>query len=228
MNLTDIRAKIYLLTSTSGTSDFPDATLVPLVNNAYERVTGLINSADGRWQFDDSNNTDMPIATTDIVQNQQDYTFSAGQLEVTRMEIKDSSGNWQKLDPLDQTDIYNQSLTDFMKTPGVPQFYDKIGNSIFLYPVPNYSQSASLKLWYERGPNYFLTSDTTKQPGFNTLFHDLLAYWPAYDYALAHAKSNANSIMAVIQEKEDALEEYYALRSHDDPVALKARPRSYR
>lgn len=228
MTLDQLRTKIYLLTSTAGTADFPDATLVPLVNNAYDRVTSLINSADGRWQFDDSNNTDFPIATTDIVQNQQDYSLSVGQLEITRAEIKDSSGNWQKLNPIDQVDIYNQSLTDFMKTPGIPQFYDKIGNSLMLYPIPNYSQSASLKLWYERGPNYFLTSDTTKQPGFNSLFHDLLAYWPAYDYALAHGKGNANALLAIIQQKEDALEEYYALRSHDDPIALKARPRSYR
>lgn len=228
MTLDQIRTKAYLLTSTSGTSDFPDATLVAEANNALERIVALINSADGRWQFDDTNNTDLPIATTDLVQNQQDYSLATSHLEITRVEVEDSSGHWQKLQPIDQTDIYNQSLTDYLKTAGTPSYYDKIGNSVFLYPKPNYSQSASLKLYFERGPNYFTTADTTKTPGFNTLFHDLIPYWIAYNFAVANGKQNAQQLFALIQEKENSLAEYYALRAHDDPIQLRARPRSYR
>lgn len=228
MTLDQIRTKVYLLTSTNGTSDFPDATLVAEANNALERIVALINSADGRWQFDDTNNTDLPIATTDIVTNQQDYSLATSHLEITRAEIQDSSGNWSKLMPIDQADIYNQSLTDFLKTAGTPIYYDKIGNSVFLYPKPNYSQAASLKLYFERGPSYFATTDTTKTPGFNTLFHDLIPLWVAYNFAIANGKQNAQGLMQEITMREDAMTEYYALRSHDDPIQLRARPRSYR
>jgi hypothetical protein len=228
MTLDQIRTTTYLYTSTSGTADFPDATLVALANNALERVVSLINSADGRWQFDDSNNTDLPIATTDIVLNQQDYALATSHLQINRAEIKDASGNWQKLTPIDQTDLYNQSLTDFMKTAGTPVYYDKIANSVLLYPTPNYSQAASLKLYFERGPSYFLTSDTTKAPGFNTLFHDLIPLWVSYNFAIANGKANAQALQTEIQQHEDALVEYYALRSHDDPIRLRARPRNYK
>jgi len=140
----------------------------------------------------------------------------------------DTNGNWNKLEPLDLTDVFNQSLTDFLKTASLPVYYDKIGNSIFLYPKPNYTQSGSLKLWIDRGPNYFVSSDTTKAPGFNSLYHDLCALWPAYNFALANGRSNANQLMTEIQAKEDALKEDYALRAKDDHPRLKARPYSFR
>lgn len=222
MTLDQIRTKTYFLTSTN-LSSFPDATLVNEANNALERMVSLINAADGRWQFDDTNNTDLPIATTDLVLNQQDYSLATSHLEITRVELKDASGNWQLLQPIDQTDVYNQSLTDFMKTTGTPVYYDKLANSVFLYPTPNYAQSGSLKLYFERGPNYFLTSDTSKQPGFNTLFHDLIPMWIAYNFAIANGKKNASLLLTEIQRKEDALTEYYALRAHDDPIRLKRR-----
>lgn len=227
MTYSDIKTLVYQLTSTNSSS-FPDATLVVSANNALDRVTSLIMASDGRWQFDDTNQTDFPIATTDVVQNQQDYALSTSHLEITRAEIKDTDGNWHKLTPIDQTDVYNQSLTDFMKTPGVPMYYDKIANSVFLYPIPNYSQDDSLKLYFERGPSYFASNDTTKTPGFNSLFHDLVAFWTAYNFAISNGKSNANMLMAGIQQKEEQLREYYSLRAKDDHVRVKARPYRYR
>ncbi len=229
MTLDNLRQKIYFLTSTNSSS-FPDAKLVVEVNNAFDRVVSLIHASDGRWEWDDSNNTDLPIATTALVANQQDYTLSTDHLQITRVEYKDNaaSPNWHLLMPIDQADIYNQSLTDYLKTASNPVYYDKIGNSVFLYPMPSFSQSASLKVYFKRGPNYFTTSDTTKAPGFNTLYHDLLALWPSYNYALANDKSNGNALLAQINLKEDALREEYALRSKEDTPRLRAAPYSWR
>ena len=227
MDLNAIRTKAYLLTSTN-INTLPDVTLVAEANNALERVVSLINSCDNRWQFDDSNNSDLPIAIADLLASQQDYSLATSHLSITRAEIKDTNGNWQKLIPIDQTDVYNQSLTDYLKGVGVPTYYDKLGNSVFLYPPPSYSQSGSLKLYFERGPSYFATSDTTKTPGFNTLFHDLIPLWIAYNYGISNGKANANAIMAEITTKEDALKEYYALRGKDDHIRVRARRNSYK
>ncbi len=227
MTFTDIKNKIYFLTSTNSTS-FPIAPLVIEVNNALERIVSLINHSDGRWQWDDSNNTDLPIATTDITINQQDYSLATSHLELSRAEVQDSSGNWSKLIPLDQTDVYNQSLTDFLKTASLPVYYDKLGNSVFLYPKPNYTQAASLKLFFTRGPSYFTSSDTTKTPGFNSLYHDLVPLWVAYNFAIANGKQNAQLLLQEIQTREDSLKEDFALRSKDDHIRIRARPRSYK
>ena len=43
------------------------ATFTRYINEALNRVASLIMTADGRWQWDDTNTTDYPIGTTDLV-----------------------------------------------------------------------------------------------------------------------------------------------------------------
>ncbi len=230
MTLDQIRTAAYLYTSTSGTSDFPDATLVALANAALDRVASIIMKSDGRWEWDDENNTDLPIATTALVSGQQDYALTVSHLDIVRAEILDNgtTPQWHKLIPIDQADIYDTALSSFLSSNGLPVYYDKLANSAFLYPIPNYSQSASLKVYFQRPPSYFLTSDTTKTPGFNSLYHDLIPLWIAYKFGLANGKSNVQGLMQEITLREEALREDYALRAKDDHPRLKARPYSWR
>lgn len=226
MTLNDIRSKINFLTSTNSTS-FPDSLLVNEVNNALDRVTSLIMASDGRWQWDDENQTDLPIATTSLVSGQQDYTLAVSHLGIVRVEVQDNStptSAWHKLTPIDSADLYALAQTDYLSNNGMPTYYDKIGNSFFLYPAPNYSQNASLKIYFKRGPSYFTTGDTTKTPGFNSLYHELIPLWVAYSYAIANGKQNATLLMNQIQLKEDALREDYSLRDKDDRPKLRTRP----
>ncbi len=219
---------MYFLTGGNSTS-FPDAQVIVEANNALDRVSSLIMQADGRWQWDDQNQTDLPIATTTLTASQQDYTLAVTHNQIVRAEVKDnaSTPTWHKLTPIDQADVFDQSLTSFMSTVGLPTYYDKIGNSFFLYPAPSYTQAASLKVWFKRPPSYFLTSDTTKSPGFNSLYHELIPLWVAYNFAVANGKGNANALMEQIQLKEDALKEDYALRDKDDRLQLRARPMNW-
>ncbi len=222
MTIDQIRSKVYFLTSSTATS-FPDTKLIIEANNALDRIVSLIMQSDGRWQWDDENNSDLPIATTALVSGQKDYSLAVSHLQTTRVEVQDSHGDWHKLYPIDQVDVYDQSLTDFMKSDGLPKYYDKIGNSFFLYPGPNYSQTGSLKIYFKRGPSYFSTADVVKEPGFNSLYHELIPLWVAYSYAIANGKANAQLIYTQIQQKEDAMKEDYALRDKDDHIRLRAR-----
>ena len=230
----NIQSKIYFLTKTNATS-FPSSDMTVLANNAMDRVASLIMQSDGRWEYDDTNqpSTDQgdgtggfPVATTALVSGQQDYTFAVSHLNVKRLELKDEEGKWRKLIPIDQADVYDQSITDFMTGGGTPVYYDKMGTSIMLYPTPDYSQSASLKVFFTRGPITIQSSDmssTTTKPGFNSLYHDLIALWVAYDYSMANGLPNANQLMVEIQRKEDALKEDFALRSKDEHIRIGAK-----
>jgi hypothetical protein len=227
MIYTDIQADVHFLVGTDSVS-YPIASLTRNANRAYERVTSLLIKNSSRWQFDDTNNTDLPIATTALVADQQDYSIDVNHLRITRVEVQDEAGNWIKLSPFDQADLYQQSLTDFMGTAGTPLYYDKIANSIFLYPKPSYSQAASLKVWFQREPSYFTTSDTTKEPGFNPLYHRLIPLWAAYDYAIANQITNAISIKENIDMLEGALVEDVGERDKDDRPRLSVRKRYFR
>lgn len=211
------------------------ATFTRLLNEGLNRVTSLILQADGRWQFDDTAFTDYPIATTTLVttsgSEQQDYTFDITHLRITRVEVKDVNGNWKLLEPIDQADIYNQSLTDFLKTAGLPMYYDKIANSIFLYPKPlatAVTATNGLKVYFQRPPSYFTSSDTTKVPGFNSLYHKLIGLIACREYALDRGLAAKDNLTQRVVEGEQDLQDNYSLRNKDEKIQVRVRRVNYR
>jgi len=229
MTITDIHNKIYFLTKTNSTS-LPADTALMLINNAYDRVVSLIMQTDGRWEWDDTNQTDFPIATTAIVATQQDYTLAATHLSILRVELKNTDGKWIVLKPIDQSQLPDVNLDQYFGESGIPVYYDKLGASVLLYPTPNFSQAASLKINFQRPASLFTSGEVTtgtKQPGFNSLFHDLIPLWASYDYAIANGLKNANQIMLEIQRKEHALKEDYAFRSQDERNVMTSKKINY-
>ena len=225
MTITQIHNKAYFLANTNST-DYASADVLISTNNAYERVASLILQSDGRWEWDDSNNTDFAIATTTVTSAQQDYALATTHLKIKRVELQDTNGNWTQLFPLDEANLKGVSLTEFMSGGGIPFYYDFVGSSVFLYPTPNYTQAASLKVYFQRGPALYTSGEVTtgtKEPGFNSLYHDLIAYWVAYDYAVAKGKANAKQLRQEIQLKEQGLQEDYANRNQNDPPRFVAR-----
>lgn len=215
MQYSDIKTFVYTATGTNSGS-LPDAKMVVLANNAMERIASLIMRADSRWQFDDLNQPDRPEATTDIVANQKDYSLLTSHLTIDRAEVMDSSGNWWKLTPIDIHDVKFEAMEQHLAAPGLPLEYDKEGNSVILYPTPNYSQAASLKLYFTRPPVAFVAADTIATPGFNSLFHKLVPLWIAYDYSVFKLPNLAAGLMAEITRLEAALEEFYGTRGRDE------------
>lgn len=222
MNYTEILTESRRLVK-ANTASYPTSEVTSSSNRAQERITGLIRQAQGRWQWDDSNNSDFAIATATLNEDQQDYELDPTHYRIERVEVKDEAGNWTKLVSIDQADVYDQSITNFLSGSGIPQYYDKVGNSVFLYPKPSYTQAASLKVFYERGPDYFETSDTTKTPGFNPLFHRLIPLWCAYDYSFINGLDATDRLRSEINVMEDQLQDYYSLRDKDEHIGLRAR-----
>lgn len=218
------------------------ATFTRYINEAMNRVSTLIMQSDHRWQFDDNNNTDFPIATTTLVTTagaeQADYAFDTDFLKVSRAEILDNTGAWRLLKPIDQADVYDQSLTDFLKTAGLPMYYDKLANSIWLYPKPLDSQVTAtngLKVYFQRTPSYFTTGDTTKVPGFNSLYHELVALLASKKFATVNTLTKVlgdvrkgTGLAFMVAQAEQSLQDDMALRSKDEHVRLSSKQHSFR
>lgn len=204
---------IDFLVNTNSTS-YPTAQKTRNVNEWYNRVIGWILDAQDDWQWDDKNQTDLPIGTTNLVSSQQDYAEPTS-LTITRVEIKDSGGTWRLLEPIDQADIEGEALGNFLSTAGTPRFYDKLGNSIFLYPKPSYNSTGGLKVYFLREPDYFTASDTTQEPGFESMFHRILSVGAAYDFSLANGLDNMVVLKNRIDELKSELIKYYGRKSKD-------------
>jgi hypothetical protein len=230
MTLSDIKTKIYDLTKTNSTS-YPAASMLIDLNSAFSRITSLIIQSDGRWQWDDSNQaaTDQggglggqQNGTTSLVSGQQDYSFPVSYLKIFRIEIKGNGATaFTKLLPRDARDPKDDTKTQAIDTvtTGTPTEYDLTGQSVFLYPIPDYSQAASLRFYFQRGQVDFTSSDLstgTLVPGFASLFHDLLAYLVARDYVLTNQPNLYQGYANTVQQKEMELKKYYAWRNPDD------------
>lgn len=197
------------------------------INRAYDEAVSIILKADGRWEFDDLNATDLPIGVTDLNANQQDYSYDSTFLVIDRIEVQDQGGNWHALQPISQSDIVKDgsSLTDFMKSAGTPQFYDKLGNSMFLYPKPSYTLAGGLKAYFKRNISYFVPSDTTKTPGFASPFHRFLSISAGLDYAVAKIL-DSQKVQSLTNQKAviaESMADFYTRRSSDENLHLGAR-----
>lgn len=191
------------------------------VNLAMDKVLSLIFQVGGTWQFDDSNQTDYPIITTNLVSGQRDYSFitdGAGNLilDIYRVLCAYPNGQYYDVIPVDVSEGRAPTgYTDGLNVGGTPSTYDKNANGFFLDPIPNYNYTGGLKVYINRESTYFTTSDTTKKPGFAGLFHEYLALRPAYQYAYRKGLDNVGNLEKEMLKMEDAMQEYYKSRARD-------------
>jgi len=189
-----------------------------LVNIWDGRINADIMLSDGKWQYDDFNVGDMPIATTNLVSGQQDYSVrtddNSRQIwKVSRVDVKDSSGGWKKLRQIDHTQI-DTGFSAYRSTDGEPVEYDWNGISMLLFPAPSYASSAGLKIIFQREAKPFATTGTDSQiPGFASAFHYLLALGSAYEYARDNGLVNANALRSELEQGRQELRDFYAARN---------------
>ena len=193
---------------------YPAAALTDIgtirINQAYEEIVGDLIALDRNWKFDDSNYTDLPIGTGTLVAGQQDYGYSVALLSVERVEVLDANGNYQKLTYLDEKDI-DTALSEHYETDGMPIQYALRGSSIFLYPAPatgSVTMALGLRVYYQRTASTYTAAQITagtKEPGFASPYHILIAYKAALPYALTYKKDRVPMIMAEIQKLEQKM-----------------------
>ena len=214
----------------TGSTDYPIAQKTRNINSWYNKAVGLILSADGNWEWDDENYTSTrPIATTSLEANRKDYSLAGeGILKILRVECKNSAGNWVQLIPFNQDQKRGVALPDWLKTAGNPQYYDISYNSLFLYPTPDFASSGGLKIYYQRDFDHFAASDTTQEPGFDPLFHRILSYGAALDYAIAkNMEGRTASFRGEITSLEAGLIERYSTRNKDQKVRFHLKKEEY-
>jgi hypothetical protein len=231
-NIANINTLTRDLCDADATS-YPDAILLLHTNAGYEETVGDIIGFDGLWQFDDSNFTDLPIGTTTLVADQQDYSFDVTQLEIERVEVKDASGLWQLLTPIDKSQI-PYALSEYQKTSSLPREYDKQGSSIFLYPAPSAATttlSSGLKVYFKRTASIFTSGEVstgTKVPGFPSPYHYILSYKAAIPYCAKYKKDRVPAYLEKIAELKAGLEKLVSKREQDRRKGLSMAPISFR
>jgi len=192
----------------------------------------LAAKGSGTWQYDDSNhNSHYPIIYFNLVNGQQDYTFTTDEdgaliLDIYKVMILSENGTlYDEIFPIDQqrTGSYDDISAE-NTGGGVPYRYDKTANGIFLTPIPDYEKVKGLKVFINREASYFVYTDTTKMPGCPGIHHDYFYLKPALEEARIHSLSNYNQLREEVisfegdEEKgvTGSIERYFSRRKRDE------------
>ena len=216
------------------------------MNNALEKVIGWIITADGTWQFDDTNFTDHPRGTGTLVEGQEDYSFASEYLDIEAVEILNtgSPAMYIRIKPLDHAMLGGMSPEEYFgltsagnPQTGWPQYYDKNGDTIRLYPAPTstlVTLTSGIRVWFKRTASLFTvttgTGADTKVPGFASPFHVILAYMGALPYCALYKKDRVAWLMNEIGDTEPpsgmkrTIIRFYGLREADTRKVMTMKP----
>ena len=143
-----------------------------------------------------------------------------------RVAVKDSSGKFFFLNPIDLLDERSQPLEEIYNVNGLPERYDKSGSSVFLYPAPaagSVTLTAGLKVWFQRTASVFTSAELTtgtKQPGFAAPYHHILAYKSAIPYCMTYKRERVSAYMTEAQRLEIELLNFMSRREKDVQKSL--------
>lgn len=241
-NRTGIIQGIEDITRTQGSSSqsYPLTVKTRDVNLALANYGRIAIIASGRWQWDDTNQSDYPIISTDLIANQADYTFITDGspipntvLDIYRVEISDINGNYTEIFPVDVSQVY-VGLPQYQPTGNISGTsavqYNKTANGIFLYAPPNYNYSKGLRIYIARTPVYFASTDITKVAGIPDIFQEYLIIRPSWVYSSNNSLPQAGGVLrngartglnARVYQMEIDIANYYSRRNRDIKSAMR-------
>lgn len=199
----------------SDNNNYPLESKARRCNYALDRFCTLAFRAahqdDGRT-FDDGNQGTDPIETQDFVLDQQAYDildFTSEVLRILRVEALNSAGKAITLTGLDKSEIQG-ALTEYKNTPGEPEEYDIVGNTIFLYPAPHYNKVDGLKFYFNRNKVSFTAADTSTSPGIPSIFHMYIARLAGYLELEDKGEIPRGAALEAVKKDESDIIDYYS------------------
>ena len=251
----DIVSEVDLLCDSSVTS-YPLLAKVRRYNAFVNELVGDVINSDGTWQWDDTNYTDLPVGTSTLIEGQQSYTFSSNYLQITSVEILDSGGNlYKKIKPIDLEQLGGLGPDEYFgltsagnPATGFPQWYDILGDTVFLYLSPTSSAvtlASGLRVRFKRSHREITMSDSTtvqsgeetREPPFPTTHHMLLAYMMSIPYCMSYKKDRVAWLERKVGSNDPSdrlyggmkktLMKHYAFRHRDKRNIMKGKRINY-
>lgn len=199
-------------------------TMTASVNAAFDELMPLVLSYCDHLRWEDTNHTDKPVATFNLVSGQADYKFttddnSLNVLNITGVRVYPSSSATEYED-LERMTLDDPNALDAISpnpsNTGIPSHFLEHGNTLYLYPEPNYSSTSGVKVYFERDPSYFASTDTTKEPGIPRPFHALLPMIASHEWLTQNKPENQMLITrleAKIADAKKALKDLIGART---------------
>ena len=217
---------------------YPPVKKVLNVNVAYEELVAMIINADGTWQFDDANLTDLPRGKGNLVEGQESYTFASDYLQIEHIDILDTNNLYCRIKPFDPKEYSDRSPDEIWgvdssgnPNTGFPEVYDIKGDSIRLYPAPtadSVTLTNGIRVDFKRTVDLFTVADTTQQPGLPSTHHSLLAYMASVPYCMKFHQDRLALYEKKVDEMKKTLISHYAHREKNKRKIMTTNSISFR
>jgi len=205
-------------------TSFPIEDKTRRVNQWYYKTQKLILNTDGRFQFHDRNDGNLPEMRANLVDGQGAYELPDDYIEVHAVEVKDTNGDFYRLEQIDIQDL-DYSISNYRDTKGAPAEYDLTGNVIRFFPAPDKDQvtlSNGFKVYISRSVSVFDTSDTTKEPGFDNAYHQILSLGPSADYLSVNGtQEDHDNVVTKLETLQQQLKSDYSNRNVEGGTAVR-------
>lgn len=238
MTLGDINTKISALTRVD-TTVYTNAQRLIDINIWVHKVQSMIFTSMDEYDFDDHNYSDYPELTTPLVASQRDYTIPPSEkvVSIKRVDISYDGTNYYRATPIDTGEMYTglgpssatsqQTKVDGLFSKTNPR-YDVAYNSVFIYPAPtasDVSNGGKIFIQWTRELKEFTSTELTNGtvvPGFDTEFHPILAYGPAYEWLQSTGQQNeAAFVEKSLKDLEARLIQTYGKKQLDRDLSVR-------
>lgn len=178
-------------------------------------VAGIMN--DKRMLIDDTNHIKLPIGDETIIAGQSDYSFFTDEqnnkiITLTRIDMQDAAGNWTRLTEIDEN-LEPKALGTVVVSGKPTGYYKLADNVIRLNRLP--TTETKIRFYFQRTPDYFVSTDTAKEPGVSPLLHKGFVAYCAYDGAETLGLSNISALAARVQIERKFMNDYFGSRNKD-------------
>lgn len=151
------------------------------LNREYDSVNAFLKRKSKLSSHDDYNYLSQDFSTFQFSSAGNSFQFLTTEdgetiTDIVGISIQESSGA-VKYVPLQKLTVDNAKALQIMSpdtdNTGVPTGYIERNNTVFFDVIPSFSGTA--KLFFKRAPSYFVSTDTTKTPGFDADYHPVLS-----------------------------------------------------
>lgn len=219
----------------NNTTDFTDAMIIALLNQAYRRVElMLLTKTFNFWEKSTLEGDGNGLIN--LTAGTQAYTLITDILTVSRVEVNYTGevNGWVKaepiiLDAIRSGAVANASSTFAVKGSKSRPVYWIRDNNIYIDPIPDVSVTDGLKVWCSTQITDL--SGDTDEPVILEAYHPLLCRHAAAQYAAQRTKMDtAKENMAQAQLLEQEMLSTYFKRNKDryHSIRLKAKKNQYK
>lgn len=212
-----------------GTTEYTVADRTRNVNGYCGKIWAAIFESYGGAKFMDDNTSTASETTTsgsntvpyvdlDITSGTKNISLPSDTLAITGVQLKNSAGTWDNpLSPITYEEFLAAGGDGSMDSSnGTPTFYIWQGDVIRLIPTPDYTSSASCRVFLDQAFATFATNDTTKVPGFASPFHRMLSIGAALDWCIVRGPADrAANLATLYADYERRLRSFYMKRWRD-------------